>query len=94
MKWAYKKMDAHYDVRPYQSTHTTGGAVMGDNPKTSVVNKYMQSWDVPNVFVLGACCFPQNLAYNPTGIVGATALFAAHAIRTQYLANPGPLVQA
>ncbi|MCU6184506.1 GMC family oxidoreductase [Citrobacter cronae] len=90
----FKKMDAHYDVRPYQSTHTTGGAVMGDNPKTSVVNKYMQSWDVPNVFVLGACCFPQNLAYNPTGIVGATALFAAHAIRTQYLANPGPLVQA
>ncbi|WP_202305645.1 GMC oxidoreductase [Dryocola clanedunensis] len=90
----FKWMDAHYDVRPYQSTHTTGGAVMGDNPKTSVVNKYMQSWDVPNVFVLGACCFPQNLAYNPTGIVGATALFAAHAIRTQYLANPGPLVQA
>lgn len=90
----FKGMDAHYDVRPYQSTHTTGGAVMGDDPKTSVVNKYMQSWDVPNVFVLGACCFPQNLAYNPTGIVGATALFAAHAIRTQYLANPGPLVQA
>lgn len=86
--------DAHYDVRPYQSTHTTGGAVMGDNPKTSVVNKYLQSWDVPNVFVLGACCFPQNLAYNPTGIVGATALFAAEAIRTRYLANPGPLVQA
>ncbi|AHF76640.1 Gluconate dehydrogenase subunit [Sodalis praecaptivus] len=90
----FKGMQAHYDVRPYQSTHTTGGAVMGDNPTTSVVNKYLQSWDVPNVFVLGACCFPQNLSYNPTGIVGATALFAAHAIRTQYLANPGPLVQA
>ena len=90
----FMSMDAHYDVRPYQSTHTTGGAVMGDNPKTSVVNKYLQCWDVPNVFVLGACCFPQNMAYNPTGIVGATALFAAHAIRTQYLAHPGPLVQA
>lgn len=90
----FMNMDSHYDVRPYQSTHTTGGAVMGDNPQTSVVNKFMQSWDVPNVFVLGSCCFPQNMAYNPTGIVGATALFAAHAIRTQYLANPGPLVQA
>ena len=90
----FKSMKSHYDVRPYQSTHTTGGAVMGDNPKNSVVNKYLQSWDVPNLFVLGACCFPQNLAYNPTGIVGATALFAAHAIRTQYLATPGPLVQA
>lgn len=90
----FMKMDAHYDVRPYQSTHTTGGAVMGDNPKNSVVNKYLQCWDVHNVFVLGACCFPQNIAYNPTGIVCATALFAAHAIRTQYLSNPGPLIQA
>ncbi len=84
----------HFDVRPYQSTHITGGAIMGDSPKNSVVNKYLQSWDVPNLFVLGASCFPQNLAYNPTGMVGATAYFAAHAIRTQYLANPGPLIQA
>ncbi len=90
----FMNLNSHYDVRPYQSTHTTGGAVMGDNPKNSVVNKYLQSWDVSNLFVLGACCFPQNLAYNPTGIVGATALFAANAIRTKYLANPGPLVQA
>ncbi len=27
---------------------------MGDNLSNSVVNKYLQSWDVPNVFVLGA----------------------------------------
>jgi gluconate 2-dehydrogenase alpha chain len=54
----------------------------------------MQSWDVSNVFVLGACAFPQNFAYNPTGTVGALAYFAAHAIRTQYLKDPGPLVHA
>ena len=90
----FMNLDAHYDVRPYQSTHTTGGTVMGNDPKTSVVNKYLQSWDVHNLFVLGASVFPQNLAYNPTGIVGATALWAAHAIRTHYLAQPGPLVQA
>lgn len=90
----FMQAGAHYDVRPYQSTHTTGGTVMGDSPATSVVNRYLQSWDVPNLFVLGASVFPQNLAYNPTGIVGATALWAAHAIRTQYLAQPGPLVQA
>lgn len=89
---AFKPMGSHYDVRPYQSTHNTGGAVMGDDPRTSVVNKYLQCWDVPNVFVLGASCFPQNLAYNPTGIVCATTLFAADAIRNTYLANPGPLV--
>lgn len=94
MKVSVMDMNSHYDVRPYQSTHTTGGAIMGDSPSNSVVNKYLQSWDVPNVFVQGASAFPQNMAYNPTGLVGALAYWSAHAIRTQYLANPGPLVQA
>ncbi|MGI4813229.1 MAG: GMC family oxidoreductase [Janthinobacterium lividum] len=84
----------HFDLRPYQTTHTTGGAIAGDRPDNSVVNKYLQSWDVSNVFVMGACAFPQNFAYNPTGMVGATTYFSANAIRTLYLKNPGPLVQA
>ncbi len=46
---------------------------MGADPKTSAVNKYLQSWDVPNVFVIGASAFPQNAGYNPTGTVGALA---------------------
>lgn len=82
-----------YSVVPYQSTHTTGGAIMGADPATSVVNRYLQSWDVPNVFVVGASAFPQNPGYNPTGPVGALAFWAAEAIRTQYLKSPGPLVQ-
>ncbi|OZI35626.1 GMC family oxidoreductase [Bordetella genomosp. 1] len=91
---ATRKKGAHYDTRLYQSTHNTGGAIMGSNPRESVVNKYLQSWDVPNVFVMGACAFPQNMGYNPTGLVGALAYWAAKAIREQYLKNPGPLVQA
>ncbi|TMH36774.1 MAG: GMC family oxidoreductase, partial [Betaproteobacteria bacterium] len=47
-----------YTIVPYQSTHNTGGAVMGADPHTSAVNKYLQSWDVPNVFVVGASAFP------------------------------------
>ena len=82
-----------YDVVPYQSTHNTGGAIIGANPKTSVINKYLQSWDVPNVFVVGASAFPQNAGYNPTGTVGALAFFVADAIITKYLKSPGPLVQ-
>jgi len=31
---------------------------MGADPKTSVVNKYLQSWDVPNLLVAGASAFP------------------------------------
>jgi gluconate 2-dehydrogenase alpha chain len=79
---------------PYQTTHNTGGAIMGTDPRTSVVNRYLQSWDVPNLFVVGSCAFPQNAGYNPTGTVGALAYWAANAIRTQYLKKPGALVSA
>jgi len=88
------KSGEHYDVRPYQTTHTTGGAICGDRPDNSVINKYLQSWDVHNLFIMGASAFPQNWAYNPTGMVGALAYWSATAIRERYLKNPGPLVQA
>ena len=80
-----------WDVVPYQSTHNTGGAVMGTDPGTSVVNRYLQSWDVSNLFVMGAGAFPQNAGYNPTGTVGALTYWAAAAIRDRYLKSPGAL---
>ena len=81
-----------WSVVPYQTTHNTGGAIMGAQPGSSVVNKYGQSWDVPNVFVTSAAVFPHNSAYNPTGPVGALAFFAADAIKNRYLKKPGMLV--
>jgi gluconate 2-dehydrogenase alpha chain len=83
-----------YSIVPYQTTHNTGGAIMGADPQSSAINRYLQSWDVPNVFVMGASAFPQNPGYNPTGTVGALAYWAADAIKNQYLKSPGPLVQA
>ena len=83
-----------WNVTPYQTTHNTGGAIMGDNPKNSVVNKFLQSWDVPNVFSMGAGAFPQNAGYNPTGTLAALAYLSADAIKSQYLKAPGPLVRA
>jgi gluconate 2-dehydrogenase alpha chain len=85
---------APYDITVYQTTHINGGAIMGANPKTSAVNRYLQHWNVSNLFVLGASAFPQNAGYNPTGTVAALAFWAASAIRNQYLKNPGPLVDA
>ena len=75
----------------YQSTHNTGGAIMGADPNTSVVNNYLQMWDVPNVFVVGACNFPQNAGFNPTGTVGALAYRAAEGI-LKYHKTGGALV--
>ncbi|TFY93150.1 GMC family oxidoreductase [Pseudomonas nabeulensis] len=89
-----KKPGEHYNITKYQSTHTCGGAIMGSDPKTSALNRYLQSWDVHNVFAIGANAFPQNNGYNPTGMVGALAYWSAKAIREQYLKKPGPLVQA
>ncbi|MDB5484096.1 MAG: family oxidoreductase [Caulobacteraceae bacterium] len=83
-----------WSVVPYQTTHNTGGTMMGADPKTSVVNKYLQSWDVPNVFVMGAGAFPQNAGYNPTGTLAALAYYSANQIKSAYLKSPAPLVQA
>jgi gluconate 2-dehydrogenase alpha chain len=82
----------HYDIVPYQSTHTTGGAIMGADPKTSATNKFGQTWDVSNVFVMGATAFPQNAGYNPTGTVGALAYHTMNAVVKRYIKSPGPLV--
>jgi gluconate 2-dehydrogenase alpha chain len=83
-----------WDVKPYQTTHNTGGTIMGDNPTSSVLNRYLQSWDVSNLFVMGAGAFPQNAGYNPTNTLAALAYMSAAEIRSQYLKSPGFLVQA
>ncbi|MDU4092597.1 MAG: GMC family oxidoreductase [Pantoea sp.] len=93
MSMSFLPMDAQFDLTKYVSTHNVGGAVMGDNPKTSALNRYLQSWDVHNVFVPGGNAFPQNFQANPTDTIGAITLMAAQAIKEQYLKNPGPLVQ-
>lgn len=92
MASGYKSEGAEYDVRPYQTTHNVGGAIMGADPKTSALNRYLQSWDCHNVWVMGASAFPQNIQYNPTGALGGLAYWAAEALRKDYLPNPRPLV--
>jgi len=85
---------APYTTTQYQTTHNTGGAVMGGDPQTSVVNRYLQSWDVPNVFVIGASAYPQNASWNPTGTLGALTYWSIDAIKNRYMRNPGRLVSA
>jgi len=81
-----------YNIHDYQSTHPTGGCIMGTDPGTSVTNSYGQVWDTPNVFVTGAALFPQNPGANPTGTVGALALRTADALRSRYFDAPGELL--
>jgi gluconate 2-dehydrogenase alpha chain len=79
---------ARYNVIQYQSTHIQGGAMMGATPETSVVNPYLQHWDVPNLWVLGASSFPQNASGNPTLTALAVTYWAADAVINKYLKHP------
>lgn len=81
----------NYDIVPYQTTHNTGGTIMGGDPATSVVNNYLQHWDAENLFVVGAGNFSHNGGYNPTGTVGALAYRCAEGI-INYSKNGGILV--
>lgn len=81
-----------FDIYSYQTTHQTGGAIMGDNPDNSVTNKYGQVWDTPNVFVTGAALFPQNPGANPTDTLCPLAYMAADAMIDRYFADPNRLL--
>ncbi|OAN79430.1 GMC family oxidoreductase [Jannaschia sp. EhC01] len=83
-----------YSIVPYQTTHNVGGAVMGTDPSTSVTNRFGQMWDHHNVFVFGACLFPQNLGYNPTGPLMGLAYWTLEHMKNDYLPNPRPLMDA
>ena len=83
---------ARYNVINYQSTHIQGGAIMGTSPENSVVNRYLQHWDVPNLFVIGASSFPQNAAPNPTLTVLALTYWATEVMTDRYFKHPEKLI--
>ena len=80
-----------YSVSDYQSTHNTGGAIMGADPSDSVTNSYGQVWDTPNLYVTGAALYPQNPGHNPTATLCALAYRTAD---TPPLAGSGFVVPA
>lgn len=75
-----------YDQRskPGASIHETGGARMGNDPKTSVLNRYNQSHDVPNLFVTDGSSFVSNGCQNPTLTMMALTVRACEYIIHDY----------
>ena len=53
------------------NTHAYGGTRMGDDPDTSVVDRWGMSHEVPNLGVLGASTWPTTGGRNPTQTVQA-----------------------
>ena len=62
--------------------------MMGTSPENSVVNKYLQSWDVPNLFVVGASAFPQLSSFNPYRDSGSARLSDGRCHKEQIPAPP------
>jgi choline dehydrogenase-like flavoprotein len=61
--------------------HEMGTARMGDNSKTSVLNKWNQVWDAKNVFVTDGACMVSAACQNPSlTYMALTARAADHAV--------------
>ncbi len=64
-------------VPPGESIHELGTCRMGDDPKTSVLNKWNQSHDVKNLFVVDGSSFVVGGSQNPTLTILALAMRAS-----------------
>ena len=60
--------------------HLLGTARMGNDPKTSVVDKWGRSHDVPNLFIVDGSVMVTGGAVNPTASIAALALRTAEHI--------------
>ena len=57
--------------------HIMGTTVMGDDPETSVVDKYLKHHKIRNLLILGSGSFPTCSPANPALTVSALSLWAA-----------------
>lgn len=55
-----------YNPPPGSVIHEMGTARMGHDPKTSVLNKWNQSHDIPNLFVTDGSCMSSSANQNPS----------------------------
>ena len=58
------------------TNHEVGGCRMGDDPKTSVLNKYSQTHDVGNLYVADGAPFVTHTEKNPTLTIMALSMRA------------------
>lgn len=78
------QLDGSKAIKPGGSIiHEVGTTRMGDDPETSVLNQYCQSWDVDNLFVTDSGPFVSNADKNPTLTIMANAWRACDYIKDQ-----------
>ena len=70
-------------AKPGQIIHEVGTTRMGDDPKTSVTNRYSQLHDCDNVFVVDGGTFVSQADKNPTWTILALSMRASEYIVDQ-----------
>jgi choline dehydrogenase-like flavoprotein len=69
----------------YSGWHLLGTARMGDDPETSVVDRWGRSHDVPNLYVVDGSVFVTSSGTNPTSTIAALAMRTAeHMVQDRY----------
>ncbi|RAV28149.1 GMC family oxidoreductase [Sinomicrobium soli] len=68
---------------PGRIIHEVGTTRMGDDPKTSVVNRFNQAHDVPNLFVVDGGPFVSQADKNPTWTILALAWRASDYLKEE-----------
>ena len=65
-------------TKPGNRIHEMGTARMGRDPKTSVLNKWNQAWDVDNLFITDGAAMTSSAIQNPSITYMALSARAAH----------------
>lgn len=81
------KAEIHSESLTPVTNHEVGGCRMGEDPRTSVVDAFCRSHDVPNLYVVDASVFPSSSEKNPTLTIMALATRTADHIAARLKAN-------
>jgi choline dehydrogenase-like flavoprotein len=80
----FELLAKNYDPNPPgYSIHELGTCRMGDDPKTSVLNKWCQSHDIKNLFVVDGSSFVSSGWQNPTMTILALAMRSSEHLAEQ-----------
>jgi choline dehydrogenase-like flavoprotein len=75
----YENIRSNGPIRaPGDAVHEMGTARMGLDPATSVLNRYNQAHDVPNLFITDGSCMTSSSCVNPSLTYMALSARAAH----------------
>lgn len=72
--WSAAGASKTYRVPPFPDTHLLGTCRMGDDPASSVVNRWGAAHDIDNLYVADGSVFPTATAENPALTISALAI--------------------